>query len=76
MMLPGEPHEVELNAKKVIITSRGSLRKIAIDAIGYDVSNEECQSLFTDAVKIINIQYANVTVASLDCLVWSKYIVK
>jgi len=46
------------------------------DAIGYDVSNEECQLLFTKAVKIINTQYPNVTVASLDGLVWNKYRVK
>ena len=32
----GETNEVELNAKKVKITSRGSLREVAIDGIHYD----------------------------------------
>lgn len=43
------------------------------DAIGFDVSNEECQTLFTEAVDIIKEVYPNVTVSSLDGLVWNKY---
>ncbi len=43
------------------------------DAIGFDVSNEECQTLFTEAVDIIREVYPNVTVASLDGLVWNRY---
>ncbi len=36
LMMTGEVHEVELNAKKVSITSRGSLRDVAIDGIHFD----------------------------------------
>ena len=43
MMLPRETHEVKLNAKNVKITSRGSLREIAIDGIHYDsISQAAC----------------------------------
>lgn len=46
MMLPGETHEVELNAKKVKITSRGSLREIAIDGIYYDLISQAACSMY------------------------------
>ena len=35
-MEDGETHEVVLNAKKIQITSRGSLRRVAIDGIHFD----------------------------------------
>ena len=43
------------------------------DAIGYDVSNEKCQELFEEAVKILKSSYPKLTVAALDGLVWNKY---
>lgn len=43
------------------------------DAIGHDVSNEECQILFTEATKILKEKYPQLTVAHLDGLVWEKY---
>ena len=43
------------------------------DAIGYDVSNEECQKLFSGAVDILKEQYPKLTISALDGLVWSKY---
>lgn len=43
------------------------------DAIGYDVSNEMCQELFENAVKVLKEKYPNITVAALDGLVWNKY---
>lgn len=36
IMNEGEVHEVELNARKVQITSRGSLRTVAVDGIHFD----------------------------------------
>ena len=43
------------------------------DAIGYDVSNEKCQQLFEEAVKILLPEHPRLTVAALDGLVWNKY---
>lgn len=42
----GETHEVTLNAKKVQITSRGSLRTIAIDGIHYDSVEQAACSMY------------------------------
>ena len=42
----GETHEVMLNAKKVQITSRGSLRTIAIDGIHYDSVEQAACSMY------------------------------
>lgn len=53
MMLPGETHEVELNAKKVKITSRGSLREIAIDGIHYDSISQAACSMYDHMMNII-----------------------
>ena len=43
------------------------------DAIGHDVSNDDCQRLFDGAIKILNKRYPTLTVSALDGLVWSKY---
>lgn len=43
------------------------------DACGCDVSNEECQTLFTEAVLILRAEYPNLTVRGLDGMVWRKY---
>lgn len=43
------------------------------DAIGHDVTNDECQELFAAAVEILNEQYPKLTISALDGLVWSKY---
>lgn len=43
------------------------------DAIGHDVTNDECQKLFTEAANILKKDYPNLTVASLDGLVWNHY---
>ena len=42
----GETHEVMLNAKKVQITSRASLRTIAIDGIHYDSLEQAACSMY------------------------------
>ena len=43
------------------------------DAIGHDISDEECQTLLTSAVSILKQEYPNLTVKDLDGLIWSKY---
>ena len=43
------------------------------DACGHDISNEECQLLFTDAVKLLRNQYPNLTVRGLDGIIWRVY---
>lgn len=43
------------------------------DACGNDISNEECQELFADAVAILREQYPNLTVRNLDGIIWRKY---
>ena len=42
----GESNEVELNAKKVKITSRGSLREVAIDGIHFDSVEQAACSMY------------------------------
>ena len=43
------------------------------DAFGHDISNEDCQTLFTDAVKILRTQHPNLTVRGLDGIIWRAY---
>ena len=43
------------------------------DACGEDISNEGCQILFTEAVKVLEKDYPGLTVAKLDGIIWRKY---
>ena len=43
------------------------------DACGHDISNEDCQTLFTDAVTILRVQHPNLTVRGLDGIIWRAY---
>jgi len=43
------------------------------DACGCDVSNEECQELFADAIEFLRLQYPNLTVRGLDGIIWRFY---
>ena len=43
------------------------------DACGHDVSNEECQELFADAVALLRRQHPSLTVRGLDGIVWRAY---
>ena len=51
----GETNEVELNAKKVKITSRGSLREVAIDGIHYDSVEQAACSMYDPYDKYYDI---------------------
>ena len=51
----GETNEVELNAKKVKITSRGSLREIAIDGKHYDSVEQAACSMYDPYDKYYDI---------------------
>ena len=43
------------------------------DSIGHDVSNADCQTLLTEAVKELKVDNPNITVALLDGFIWNKY---
>jgi hypothetical protein len=43
------------------------------DAFGYDISNEECQTLFDHTIKLLRDQYPNLTVRGLDGIIWRAY---
>ncbi len=43
------------------------------DACGCDISNEECQTLFTDAIELLRNKYPNLTVRGLDGIIWRAY---
>lgn len=43
------------------------------DACGADVSNDECQQLFADAVAVLRAQHPGLTVRMLDGIIWKKY---
>ena len=40
---------------------------------GIDISNNECQILFTDAVKLLCNDHPNLTVRGLDGIIWRAY---
>lgn len=43
------------------------------DASGYEVSNEECQEIFSEATAILKQKYPFLTVSKLDGLIWEYY---
>ena len=43
------------------------------DACRHDITNEECQELFTDAVFVLKDRYQELTVRGLDSIIWNKY---
>ena len=43
------------------------------DACDHDISNEECQILFTDAINLLRNKYPNLTVRGLDGIIWRAY---
>lgn len=43
------------------------------DACGCNISNEECQILFTDAVAVMKEKHPRLTVRMLDGIIWRKY---
>lgn len=43
------------------------------DACGHDISNEDCQTLFSDAVALLSAKYTNLTVRGLDGIIWRAY---
>ena len=43
------------------------------DACGEDISNDDCQLLFSEAVQELKRDYPYLTVAKLDGIIWRKY---
>lgn len=49
------------------------IHRCIVDACGGDVTNDECQELFTDAVSYLKEKYPSLTVRILDGIVWRYY---
>ena len=49
------------------------IHRSLFDALGYEVSNEECQIIFREAANELKKQYPFVTPAKLDNIVWKHY---
>ena len=43
------------------------------DACDHDISDEDCQVLFTDAISLLREKYPNLTVRGLDGIIWRAY---
>jgi hypothetical protein len=43
------------------------------DAYGYDVSNDDCQAIFSQAVALLKHKCPKLTVRLLDNIIWEKY---
>ena len=49
------------------------IHKYIKDACDTDVSNQDCQMIFTEAVNILKSDYPNITVRDLDSVIWHEY---
>lgn len=49
------------------------IHQCIVDACGNDVTDEDCQKLLTEAVKVLRVEYIDITVRALDSLIWKKY---
>ena len=63
-MLAGDPNRCKPDTH---------IHRCVLDACGHDVSNEECQELFADAVALLRGQHPSLTVRGLDGIVWRAY---
>ena len=63
-MLAGDPNRVKPDVH---------IHHSIVDACGRDVSNEECQTLFSEAVELLKSKHAGLTVAALDNTIWRYY---
>jgi len=63
-MLAGDPNRCKPDVH---------IHRFIYDAIGRNVTDEECQNLLTDAVQILKEEYKNITVRTLDSIIWNKY---
>ena len=63
-MLAGDPNRVKPDVH---------IHHSIVDACGMDVSNEECQILFTEAVELLKSAHQGLTVADLDNTIWRFY---
>jgi len=63
-MLAGDPNRCKPDVH---------IHRFIRDAIGKNVTDEECQTLLTFAVKALKVDYPNITVRTLDSIIWYKY---
>lgn len=63
-MLAGDPNRVKPDVH---------IHHSIMDACGKDVSNEECQTIFAEAVELLKPTHLGLTVAALDNTIWRFY---
>lgn len=63
-MLAGDPDRVKPDVH---------IHHCIVDACGRDLSNEECQTLFSEAVELLKTTHKGLTVAALDNVIWRFY---
>lgn len=63
-MLAGDPDRVKPDVH---------IHHCVRDACGEDISNDECQALFTEATSELKQEHPDLTVARLDGIIWKKY---
>ena len=63
-MLTGDPNRCKPDVH---------IHRCIFDALGYEVSNEDCQIILKGAVDILKDKYENLTVAFLDSIIWNDY---
>jgi len=63
-MLAGDPNRCKPDVH---------IRHCIKDACGINASDIECQQLFAEAIKILNIDNPHLTVRTLDGIIWDKY---
>lgn len=49
------------------------IHRCICDSCGEDVSDEECQTILTEAVSILRGTYPSLTVRQLDSIIWQEY---
>ncbi|MBN2833441.1 MAG: hypothetical protein JXR48_00600 [Candidatus Delongbacteria bacterium] len=63
-MLAGDPNRCKPDVH---------IHRFIYDATGRNVTDEECQTLLTEAVKTLRFSYPNITVRTLDSIIWNEY---
>lgn len=63
-MLAGDPNRCKPDVH---------IHRCIVDVCGCDISNEECQVLFSETVEYLNKKYPDLTVRQLDGIIWTYY---
>jgi len=63
-MLAGDPNRCKPDVH---------IHRCVRNVCGIDLSNEECQDLFSETVELLNIKYPQLTARRLDSIIWEHY---